>query len=191
MNRKSHRESKSFFDFWFISVNHFIFDSLSKRTNRNDSFWFTLICHIFSIWFWYWFILIHNSFWFLFILICDSNRFYSFWFVLIFPRIMIHLRIKIKTNQKSNVGESRFTHLRIIGWFDFESKANQSESRIMLVRALGVSLPARPMKLIQTDSSVSRIDGNFLDGPSMFTPTHSWADWIFSILKVVFTRYYA
>ena len=52
------------------------------------------------------------------------------------PRIMIHLRIKIKSNQKSKVGESWLTHLRIIGWFDFGSKANQSESRIKLVRAL-------------------------------------------------------
>ena len=66
---------------------------------------------------------------------------------------MIHLRIenqvesKIKSNQKSNwiknqidqkskVDESWFTNLRIIGYFDFESKANQSESRIKLVRAL-------------------------------------------------------
>ena len=41
-------------------------------------------------------------------------------------RIWIHLRIKIKTNQKSKVGETWFTHLRIIIWFDFESKANQA-----------------------------------------------------------------
>ena len=43
---------------------------------------------------------------------------------------------KIKSNQKSKVGESWFTHLRIIFWFDFESKANQSELRIKLIRAL-------------------------------------------------------
>ena len=60
----------------------------------------------------------------------DSSR------ITIHPRIMTILRIKIKSNQKSKVGESWFTHFRIIGWFDFESKANQSESRIKLIRAL-------------------------------------------------------
>ena len=59
--------------------------------------------------------------------------------ITIHPRIMIHLRIKIETIQKSKVGESWFTHLRIIGWFHFEQKANQSESRIKLVRALADS----------------------------------------------------
>ena len=48
----------------------------------------------------------------------DSSR------ITIHPRIMIHLRIKIKSNQKSKKGESWFTHFRIIGWFVFESKAN-------------------------------------------------------------------
>ena len=49
-------------------------------------------------------------------------------------RTMTHLRIKIKSNEKSQEGESWFTHLRIIGWFNFESKANQTESRINLAR---------------------------------------------------------
>ena len=44
---------------------------------------------------------------------------------------------KIELNHKSKVGESRFTHLLMIGWFYFELKANQSESKITLVRALG------------------------------------------------------
>ena len=39
----------------------------------------------------------------------------------IHPRIMSHLRIKIKSNKKSKVGESWFTRLRIIIWFDLKS----------------------------------------------------------------------
>ena len=78
------------------------------------------------------------------ILIRYSIRFYSFWFDLILIRretrftreSWLICESKIKSNQKSKVGKSWFTHSRIIGWFDFESKANQSESRIKLVRAL-------------------------------------------------------
>ena len=76
---------KNFFDsqglFWFVIHldesfydNNLIlihFDSLSKRKNRLDLFWFTSI---------------HNSFGFLFILIRDSIWFYSFWFGLILIR---------------------------------------------------------------------------------------------------------
>ena len=91
-------------DFWFTSANHFIFDALSKRTNRIDSFWFGLI------------------------LICCESRFtHESWFI---------CESKLKLNQKSKVGEWWITLCRIIGWFDFESKANESESRIKLVRAL-------------------------------------------------------
>ena len=105
----------------FTWANHFIFYS--------DSFWFSLI---------------HDSFEFLIILICDSIRFYSFSFGLVKIRRESRFKreswftceSKIKSNHKSNVGESWFTHLRIIGWFDCESKANQSETRIKLVRAL-------------------------------------------------------
>ena len=48
--------NQNVFYFWFTWANHFIlilihFDSLSKRTNRKDSFWFTLFFHIDSIWF--------------------------------------------------------------------------------------------------------------------------------------------
>ena len=57
----------------------------------------------------FWFTFINNSFGFLFILI-----------------------------QKSREGESWFTYCRILGCFDFESKVNKSESRITLVRALGL-----------------------------------------------------
>ena len=60
--------------------------------------------------------------------------------ITVHPQIIFHLRIKIKSNQKSKVGESIFTHFRIIGWFDFESKANQTVSRIELVRALTLIL---------------------------------------------------
>ena len=95
---------------------------------------------------WFWFTLIHNSFGFLFILICDSIWFYSFWFDLILIRRESRItreswftcKSKIKSNQKSKVYE--FTHCRIIGWFDFESKANQSESRIKLVRTLSLTV---------------------------------------------------
>ena len=74
------------------------FDLLSKRTKRNDSFWFGLI------------LILHES---------RFNR--ESWFT---------------CESKSKVGESWFTYCRIIGCFDFESKANQSESRIKLVLAL-------------------------------------------------------
>ena len=56
--------------------------------------------------------------------------------ITIHSRIMSHMRIKNQIEKKSKVGESWFTHLRIIGCFDFESKANHIESRIKLVRAL-------------------------------------------------------
>ena len=77
-------------------------------------------------------ILIHFDSQFISIFICDSIWFYSFWFGL----ILIRRESKIKSDQKSKVGEAWFTNCRIIGCFDFESKANQSESRIKLVRAL-------------------------------------------------------
>ena len=89
------------------------------------NFWFARCIKIFFLFlinvgepfhFWFWFILIRFDF--------DSSL------------ITIHPRIKIKTNQKSKVGESWFTHLQIIGRFNFESKSNQSESRITLVRPL-------------------------------------------------------
>ena len=87
-----------------------------------------------SIWFWFWFTLIHNS---LDIYsFCDSIWFYSYWFGFILIRRQSRFtrgswfisESKIKSNQKSKVGESWFTHCRIIGWFDFESKwiANQA-----------------------------------------------------------------
>ena len=73
---------------------------------------------------------------YLFILICDSIWFYSYWFGFILIRRQSRFtrgswfisESKIKSNQKSKVGESWFTHCRIIGWFDFESKwiANQA-----------------------------------------------------------------
>ena len=92
--------------FLFTWANHFIFVS--------DSLWFAIqidFIHFDSAWF-------------------DSSL------ITLHPRIMIHVRIKIKSNQKSKVGESWLTHLRIMGWFDFGSKANQSESQIKLVWAL-------------------------------------------------------
>ena len=66
--------------------------------------------------------LIHNSFRFISILISDSNWFYSFWFGLILkssriaihPRIMIHLRIKIKSKRKSKPFANQWlTRIRI------------------------------------------------------------------------------
>ena len=96
--------SKSFFIFdsleritLFFSLIHF--DSVSKRTNRIDSFWFTLILLIDSIYFTI--LLDFYSFWFVFILICDSIWFYSCWFGLILIRY-----------------ESRFTRE---SWFTFQS----------------------------------------------------------------------
>ena len=83
----------------------------------------------------------NDSFWFLFIWFAiqiDSIHFDSFYFNS--SRITIHPRIKSRSNQKSQEVESWFTHLRIIGWFDFESKANHSESRIKLVRALVLTI---------------------------------------------------
>ena len=110
--------------FWFAEVNQksqITFDSRDESKSffiiDSDSFWFTFEANELQ-----WFILNHFDF--------DSTR------ITIQPRIMIHLRIKIKSNQKSKVGEMWFTHLRIIGWFDFEWKANHSESQIKLVRAL-------------------------------------------------------
>ena len=50
--------------------------------------------------------------------------------------ILIRRESIIKSDQKSKVGEAWFTNCRIIGCFDFESKAKLSESRIKLVRAL-------------------------------------------------------
>ena len=88
------------------------FDSRSEA----KSFFLFVIYLGESFYFLFWFILFQNSFGFLFILICDSIWFYS----------------KIKSNQKSKVGESWFALCRIIDWFDFESKVNQSESRIKL-----------------------------------------------------------
>ena len=67
----------------------------------------------------------------------ESHWFILIWFDFDSSRIMIHLRIKNQTESKSKVGESWFAHCRIIGWFNFESKANKSESWIKLVRALG------------------------------------------------------
>ena len=96
----------------------------------NQNHFFLFVIHFgesFYFWFWFifeaseshWFISINNSFGFLFILIrldFDSSR------------IMIHLRIKVKSNLKSKVAGSWFIHLRMIGWFDFESKANHESS---------------------------------------------------------------
>ena len=117
--------------FWFTWPNHFIFDS--------DSFWCKRIAIIyFEIWF---SILIRFDLQFILIFIYCDFRFELILFILIrfdfdLSGFMIHLRIKIKSNKKSKIGESWFTHLRIINRFDFESKANQSESRIKLRRAL-------------------------------------------------------
>ena len=94
----------------FLILIHF--DSLSKPTNRIDSIWFV----------------------FVFISICDSISFYSFWFDLILIRresrftreSWFVFESKIKSNQKSKVGESWFTDCRVIVWFDFVSKANKS-----------------------------------------------------------------
>ena len=96
---------KIFFYFWFTLANHFIFDSQFILITIHFDLRFELIL----------FILIRFNF--------DSTP------------IMIHLRIKIKSNKKSQEGESWFTYLWIIAWFDFESKANQSESRFQLIRA--------------------------------------------------------
>ena len=84
-----------------------------------------------------------------FILILIRSDFYSPR-ITIHLRIMIHLRIKIKSKKKSKVVESWFTHLRIIGWFDFASKANQSESRIKLVWALPLELVFLKFKTLES-----------------------------------------
>ena len=109
---------------WFAKVNK---KSQKDLDSRGESKYFTYEANESQ-----WFILIHFDF-----------DFYSFWFAIEIDFIhfdsvwfMIHLRIIIKSNLKSKIGESWFTHLRIIFWFDFESKANQSESRIKLVRPL-------------------------------------------------------
>ena len=138
-------------NFWILNINCY------QGSDRIDSFWFAevhkkiLICEVNqNLFFYFWFTWANHFifwFWFIVIFIHFDLRFKVILFILIrfdfdssrittHPRIMIHLRIKIKSNQKSKVGESWFTHLRIIGWFDFESKANQSESRIKLVWAL-------------------------------------------------------
>ena len=73
-----------------------------------------------------------NSLWFEIYL-----DFYSFWFAIQFDFINFDsVRFWYVANQKLKVGEAWFTHCRIIGCFDFEYKANQSESRIKLVWAL-------------------------------------------------------
>ena len=85
----------------------------------NQSIFFGLRIHFGeSFYSWFWFILIHfeSQYFILIRFVFDSSP------ITIHPRIMIHLRIKIKLNQKSKVGQSWFTHLRIIGWFDFDSK---------------------------------------------------------------------
>ena len=63
------------------------FDSLSRRSIRNDLFWLTLI---------------HNSFGFLFILINDSIWFYSFWFALILIRCESRFTRESKSNRIKN-----------------------------------------------------------------------------------------
>ena len=92
-----------------------------KKANQNLLFdlWFTWENH---------FIFDSDSFWFGLTLIRRKSRFTR--------ESKFTCESKIKSNQKSLIGESWFTHCRIIGWFDFESKVNQSESGIKLVRAL-------------------------------------------------------
>ena len=104
--------------------------------------WFARWIKIFFFWF---LIDVDESFYFRFPIHFD---FYSFWFAIQVD--LIHFNSvwfwfvanhdsptnKIKSNQKSKVGESWLTHFRVIIWFDFESKANQTKSRIKLVRAL-------------------------------------------------------
>ena len=85
-----------------------------------DSLWFTIHLDLYSFWFLIQFDVIHfDSVWFWFAANHDSPANHN-----------------LPTNQKSKVGES----CRIIAWFDFGSKANQSESRIKLIRALAHSL---------------------------------------------------
>ena len=105
-----------------------------RKSKIHKRFWSARCIKIFlSFWFTW-----TNNFLFWFILICDSIWFYSLWFGLI---LILHesrftreswftYESKIKSNQKSKVGESWFTHFRMIGWFDFQKriKANRESS---------------------------------------------------------------
>ena len=100
-------------------------------------FWFVIHFRE-SFYFWFWFILIHFDSQFIWL--------FSFWFAIHFafdslritnhPRLMINLRIKNQVESKIKGRWIVIHSLLNLGWFDFESKANQSESRIKLVRAL-------------------------------------------------------
>ena len=64
----------------------------------------------------------------------ENFDFYSFWFAIQLDFIHFHsvwfwfvANHDSPANQKSKVGESLFTHCRIIGWFHFESKAKLSK----------------------------------------------------------------
>ena len=95
--------------FWFAN---FWFAEVNQKSQKDFDSRFNLIL----------FTLLRSDF--------DSSR------IMIHSWILVHLLIKIKSNQKLKVGGSWFNHLRVIGLFDFESKPNQSESRIKLVQAL-------------------------------------------------------
>ena len=105
-----------FANFWFAEVNqklqiYFICDSLGRIILFLILIHFDSQCNLIFIHFDLRFNLI------LYILISDSILFYSFWFgFILFRRESRFTReSKIKSNQKSKVGESWFTHFRIMG----------------------------------------------------------------------------
>ena len=132
VNQKSQKdfdsrgESKSFFFLFLIHVGE------SFYFCDSDPFWFTFKANIIHFYSQFIFIFIHFDLRF--------KWFYSFWFGLILIRRESRFTreswftCESKSNRikKSKVGESWFTHLRIIIWFDFKSEskwiANQGGS---------------------------------------------------------------
>ena len=111
-------------------------DSFWSTFDANESHWFILLDFDFdfdSLWF-----TIHLDFYSLrFAIQFDFIHFDSVWFWFVANHDFA-TNFDLPANQKSNRIKNRRYANRdsLIGWFDFESKANQSKSQIKLVRAL-------------------------------------------------------